>query len=81
MRILALTILTAATLLTTLSSAPAAGIQDRFCLQGIRWGYPGNCQFSTYAQCRATASGTADYCGLNPQYAFAQQRRAYRGRY
>jgi hypothetical protein len=30
-------------------------------------GYPGNCQFSSYAQCMATASGTDAYCGINPQ--------------
>ena len=56
--------------------------QDRYCLQGRQWGYPGNCQFSSYAQCMATASGTLAYCGINPQYAFARQRREpYRDRY
>jgi hypothetical protein len=56
--------------------------QDRYCLQGRQWGYPGNCQFSSYAQCVATASGTDAYCGINPQYAFArQQLDAYRDRY
>ena len=67
------------------SIGPAAAqdrIQDRFCLQGRQWGYPGNCQFSSYAQCMATASGTDAYCGINPQYAFARQRRGpYRDRY
>ena len=67
------------------SIGPAAAqdrIQDRFCLQGRQWGYPGNCQFSSYAQCMATASGTDAYCGINPQYAFAHQRRGpYRDRY
>ena len=51
-------------------SAPSS-----YCLQGRQWGYPGNCQFSSYAQCQATASGTDAYCGLNPHYAFARQRR------
>ena len=56
--------------------------QDRYCLQGRQWGYPGNCQFSSYPQCIATASGTIAYCGINPRYAFArQQRGAYRDRY
>lgn len=27
--------------------------QDIYCLQGRVWGYPGNCQFSTYGQCVA----------------------------
>jgi len=66
----------------SISPAPAEAIQDRYCLQGRKWGYPGNCQFSNYAQCMATASGTDAYCGINPQYAFARQRRgAYRDRY
>ena len=60
----------------TLTSAPsAAQIQDRYCLQGRSWGYPGNCQFSTYEQCMATASGTDAYCGINPMHAFARQRQ------
>lgn len=56
---------------------PTTGIQDRFCLQGKEWGYPGNCEFSTYEQCAATASGTNAGCGENPQYLFAEQRRGY----
>jgi len=48
------------------------GIQDRYCLQGKIWGYPGNCLFSTYEQCMASASGTYAYCGLNPTYAFRE---------
>ena len=60
----------------------AEAIQDRFCLQGRRSGYPGNCQFSTYAQCMATASGTGDGCGLNPLHAYGEQRKhPYRARY
>ncbi|QQO23520.1 DUF3551 domain-containing protein [Bradyrhizobium diazoefficiens] len=47
--------------------------QDIYCLQGRTWGYPGNCQFSTYDQCMATASGTYAYCGMNPIYAFQRQ--------
>jgi len=64
------------------AAAAAEAIQDRYCLLGRQWGYPGNCQFSSYAQCMATASGTDAYCGINPQYAFArQQRGAHRDRY
>jgi hypothetical protein len=46
-----------------------------YCLQGRRWGYPGNCQFQSFEQCRVTASGTEDDCGINPRFAFAQQWR------
>ena len=59
----------------SISPAPAETVPDSYCLQGRVWGYPGNCQFSSYAQCMATASGTDAYCGINPQYAFARQRR------
>jgi hypothetical protein len=73
----------ALTVVGSMSSAPAKeAIQDSFCLQGRQWGYPGNCQFSSYEQCMATASGTDAYCGINPMVAFAQQRRGgYQGRY
>ena len=57
-----------------------SGPYDRYCLQGRIWGYPGNCQFATYEQCTATASGTDAYCGINPSYAFARQRD-YRGQW
>jgi hypothetical protein len=74
--------ISALTIVGSIWPAPAEAIQDRYCLQGRIWGYPGNCQFSNYAQCMATASGTDAYCGINPQYAFARQRRgAYRDRY
>ncbi|OKO75494.1 DUF3551 domain-containing protein [Bradyrhizobium sp. AS23.2] len=46
---------------------------SRYCLQGDQWGYPGNCSFSTYSQCKASASGTRAHCGVNPRY--AHQRR------
>ena len=56
--------------------------QDRYCLQGRQWGYPGNCQFSSYAQCMATASGTDAYCAINPHYAIARPLRGpYQDRY
>jgi hypothetical protein len=75
-----LAVVSALAAVNSVSAAFAA--QDQYCLQGRRWGYPGNCQFSSYAQCMATASGTVDYCGINPHYAFAHQRRGvYRDRY
>lgn len=66
------------TLLATLAAATfSAGAQaanDRYCLQGRIWGYPGNCKYASYQQCTAAASGTDAYCGINPRYAFSQQR-------
>jgi Protein of unknown function (DUF3551) len=56
---------------------PPPPVQDRYCLQGRIWGYPGNCQFSTYSQCVATASGTDAGCGINPTYLFAYPQWRY----
>lgn len=84
MRILSLAILAAASTLSIAGSvAPAsAGAQDTYCLQGRSYGYPGNCQFSSYEQCLATASGTDSGCGINPRRAYGpQQRRGYSSRY
>jgi hypothetical protein len=47
----------------------SSGPSDRYCLQGRHWGYPGNCRFATYEQCRISASGTGAACGINPHYA------------
>ena len=52
--------------------------RDLYCLQGRTWGYPGNCQFSTYDECNASASGTDAYCDVNPQYLFARRQQGYR---
>jgi len=58
-------------------TSSSAATHDQYCLQGQEWGYPGNCEFSTYRQCMATASGIGAYCGINPRYAFAHQQRGY----
>lgn len=55
------------------SSHVQAASTDRYCLQGRRWGFPGNCQFATRRQCLAAASGTHAGCGLNPRYAVSRQ--------
>jgi len=68
----------AACILGGFASISPAAAEGRYCLQGRSWGYPGNCQFATYQQCLATASGTNAGCGINPAYAFARQRGAYR---
>jgi hypothetical protein len=65
-----------------LSPATAADArQDSYCLQGDQSGYPGNCEFSSYQQCMATASGTNEGCGINPMKAYSQRRGGYRSRY
>jgi hypothetical protein len=77
-----LAILATVSTLAAIGSISPAAAQDRFCLQGRQWGYPGNCQFSSYAQCMASASGTDSYCGLNPMRTYAREpRQRYRERY
>ncbi|AWM10944.1 DUF3551 domain-containing protein [Bradyrhizobium symbiodeficiens] len=55
-------------------------VQDSYCLQGRQSGYPGNCEFSSYRQCMATASGTNEGCGINPMRAYAPLRQTQRVR-
>jgi hypothetical protein len=75
MRRLVFTALSAILVSATIGSfSPASAA--RYCLQGAGWGYPGNCQFRTFAQCRASASGTNAGCGINPRYAYARQRQS-----
>ena len=80
-RHLAIAVLAAVSTLTVAAASTAASageVQDNYCLQGRQSGYPGNCEFSTYQQCMATASGTDEGCGINPMRAYAPepQRRA-----
>ena len=51
-------------------STPAAAWDYPYCLRGSEAGYPGYCNFASFGQCQATASGTNSYCGINPRFAF-----------
>ncbi|MEK9279502.1 MULTISPECIES: DUF3551 domain-containing protein [unclassified Bradyrhizobium] len=64
-----------AVLILAAVSSVSPAVAARYCLQGRHWGYPGNCQFSTFQQCRAAASGTNSSCGINPRYASGRQRQ------
>ena len=76
MRKMILSALAAASLVSVWAfSSPALAQDYKYCLQGREWGYPGNCQFSSYRQCMASASGTEAFCGVNPRYAYGSQRR------
>ena len=77
-----LALLTAAAA-TVASSGPAAAIDYPYCVQGRGVGIPGDCSYSSYAQCMASASGRGLYCNVNPRVAFGQQRRGrpYRNYY
>ena len=70
--ILALLTLMAAGAATFTGSAPVAAYDYPWCVQGRGVGIPGDCSYQTYAQCMASASGRALYCGVNPRVAFGQ---------
>lgn len=67
-------VLLAAATAFVLASTPASARDFPYCLQGGEWGYPGNCQFDSYQQCMATASGTRAGCDINPVVAFRAQQ-------
>jgi hypothetical protein len=54
------------------TSAPAAAQPDAWCVQGRDEGIPGDCSYSSYAQCMASASGRNAWCNINPMVAFAR---------
>ncbi len=61
--------------LSAFSATPAAAIDYPYCVQGRGVGYPGDCSYSTYEQCQASASGRNVACGINPRAAFGQTRQ------
>lgn len=72
--VLAMMALTAAGVASLATSAPAAAYDYPWCLQGRDQGIPGECSYTSYAQCMASASGRIAYCGVNPRVAFGQQQ-------
>jgi hypothetical protein len=78
--VLAMMAVAAAGLASVVTSAPAAAQADAWCAQGREEGIPGDCSYSTYAQCQASASGRSAYCNVNPRVAFGRQVPPPRGR-
>ena len=72
---LALLALSSATVATIAGNSPAAAYDYPYCLQGRGIGIPGDCSYTSYNQCMASASGRAAYCNINPRVAFGQQQR------
>ncbi|MBR1122823.1 DUF3551 domain-containing protein [Bradyrhizobium lablabi] len=68
----------AVAILTAAGSTSAVARDYPWCLQGRDWGYPGLCDFWSYGQCMATASGTFSYCGINPRFAAVPPPRGVR---
>ena len=58
---------------------PAQARDYAYCLTSPGYGYPGDCSYSSYRQCRAAASGRLADCNLNPRVGFREPRdRDYR---
>jgi hypothetical protein len=67
--------LLAAVAATLAGATPAAAIDYPWCVQGRGIGIPGDCSYTSYAQCMASASGRGLYCNVNPRTAFGRERR------
>jgi Protein of unknown function (DUF3551) len=53
----------------TSGALPAAARESPFCIKGCDFGGArGDCSFSSYQQCQATASGRDAYCAENPYF-------------
>ena len=50
---------------------PVAASEYRYCLQGDDYAGAGDCEFASYLQCQASASGRTAYCVANPYLAAA----------
>jgi hypothetical protein len=52
-----------------MNAAPAAASGMPFCIKGCDFGGgAGDCSFSSYQQCQATAAGRDATCAANPYY-------------
>jgi len=55
--------------MAAINAAPAAAGNLPFCIKGCDFGGgAGDCSFSTYQQCQATASGRDASCAANPYF-------------
>jgi hypothetical protein len=79
--ILATLVLVAAGATTIAGSGPAAAVDYPYCVQGRGVGVPGDCSYTSYGQCMASASGRGLYCNVNPRVAFRQTPRGRPDRY
>ncbi|MBB5046350.1 hypothetical protein HNR60_001095 [Rhodopseudomonas rhenobacensis] len=56
---------------SAIDTTPAEARDYPFCIKGKDYAQVlGDCSFSTYQQCQATASGRYAYCDTNPYYSF-----------
>jgi Protein of unknown function (DUF3551) len=54
---------------------PAQAQEYPYCLQGRETGIPGDCNYRSYRECMASASGRNAFCGRNPRFAYDRERR------
>lgn len=61
------------------AASPAQARDYPYCLTSPGYGYPGECSYASYSQCRASTSGRLADCIVNPRVAFREPRhRDYR---
>jgi len=66
---------------STMGALPAAARDYPFCIKGCDFGAGrGDCSFSTYQQCQATASGRDAYCDANPYFNAKAELQSNRAR-
>ena len=58
---------------------PVAASEYRYCLQGDDYAGTGDCEFASYVQCEAAASGRTASCAANPNLAAANPYLANAG--
>jgi hypothetical protein len=58
---------------------PAQAQEYPYCLQGRETGIPGDCNYRSYRECMASASGRNAFCGRNPRFAYDGRPRWHRG--
>jgi hypothetical protein len=63
-------LMTSATIFAT-GVTPVAASEYRYCLQGDDYAGAGDCGFTSYQQCQASASGRTANCVANPYLAAA----------
>jgi hypothetical protein len=80
MRTVFLALATSAAIFAT-GLTPAGAQNYPYCIQGDDFpGGAGECSFSSYAQCQATASGRTAHCEPNPYFLNARAQLVDRGR-
>ncbi|ABE41499.1 DUF3551 domain-containing protein [Rhodopseudomonas pseudopalustris] len=57
------------------AGTPAEARDYPYCLTSPGYGYPGDCSYASYNQCRAAASGRLADCNVNPRVSFREPRR------